>query len=84
MTNKELSFKLGSLFFSKICIIIEGVFYYKIFIKKEKNEYRRIWENYVKGIYYKGNYSLGCKYILKQRKKNTNCYFVIYRYFSNK
>ena len=42
LTNKELSFKLGSLFFSKICIIIEGVFYYKIFIKKEKNEYRRI------------------------------------------
>ncbi len=42
------------------------------------------WKNYVKGIYYKGSYSLGCKYILKQRKKNTNCYFVIYRYFSNK
>ena len=23
------------------------------------------WKNYVKGIYYKGNYSLGCKCILK-------------------
>ena len=41
-------------------------------------------KNYVKGIYYKGSYSLGCKYILKQRKKNTNCYFVIYRHFFNK
>ena len=32
----------------------------KIFKRKRKE-----WKNYIKRIYYKGNYSLGCKYILK-------------------